>query len=277
MRVFVLATRKATIFIGISRRVLPIRERRVDCPPKYRQLFWKKLQRGESRIRRAYRRCTADHSRTRHLVPIAYRVKGNSHAPRDARRAATPKRPRLPIEVSRFPGRRRGSLIRRSVAFSPARSSRARSRSSRAPGRASIRPESRQGMTVAMYGETATGPTGENRDLVGGASTSFPPKMETPSARSGDQPRRASGSPTRPTRWTAARRWRRTRSLATPRTSTPTIVARARDRRAATCSALNTGKAFAQVGRSESAPAAAAARRVVGDLRRRRSSRTSPR
>ena len=42
-------------------------------------------------------------------------------------------------------------------------------------------------MTVAMYGETATGPTGENRDLVGAASTSFPPKMETPTARSGDR------------------------------------------------------------------------------------------
>ena len=50
-------------------------------------------------------------------------------------------------------------------------------------------------MTVAMYGETATGPTGENRDLVGGASTSFPPKMETPSARSGDQPEKNEWEP----------------------------------------------------------------------------------
>ena len=50
-------------------------------------------------------------------------------------------------------------------------------------------------MTVAMYGETATGPTGDNRDLGGGASTSFPPKMETPSARSGDQPEKNEWEP----------------------------------------------------------------------------------
>jgi hypothetical protein len=50
-------------------------------------------------------------------------------------------------------------------------------------------------MTVAMYGETATGPTGENRDLVGGASTSFPPKVETPTARSGDQPEKNEWEP----------------------------------------------------------------------------------
>ena len=49
-------------------------------------------------------------------------------------------------------------------------------------------------MTVAMSGETVTGATGENRDLVG-ASTSFPPKMENPTARSGDEPEKNEWEP----------------------------------------------------------------------------------
>ena len=49
-------------------------------------------------------------------------------------------------------------------------------------------------MTVAMSGETVTGATGENRDLVG-ASTSFPPKMENPTARSGDEPEKNDWEP----------------------------------------------------------------------------------
>ena len=49
-------------------------------------------------------------------------------------------------------------------------------------------------MTVAMYGETATGAAGENRDLVG-ASTSFPPKLENPTERSGAEPEKNEWEP----------------------------------------------------------------------------------
>ena len=49
-------------------------------------------------------------------------------------------------------------------------------------------------MTVAMYGETATGATGENRDLIG-ASTSIPPKLENPTAGSGDEPEKNEWEP----------------------------------------------------------------------------------